>query len=268
MRLGCFGFQRQMEDIKKIGFSNAELDLNEIVAMSEEEFDDFCAYAKKLGLSYDIFAALIPLTVRFHAKDFEEEYWMDHVAKAAKRAKALGAKIIPLGAGKCRSIPEDCEDREEAEEKVAHIVDRICGIYEPLQIDMVIEPLGPANSNYLNTIEETVTFIQTRVHAKNCFTMCDMRHMYKNKEDYREIGKYKEWIKHAHIDYPRGMMRYFPKFEDDYDYQPYFDALKEAEYDRILAIEATEFTDFYQDAKEGYDVIQECAKKAGIIVTE
>ncbi len=262
MKFGCFAFAPQLETVEALGYDCIELDLGEIVEMSEEDFESFRTKVKKSRLGFEVFSGLLPLSVRFHAPDFDEEYWMAYVDKAACRASALGAVMIPLGAGKCRSIPDGCADPEAAKAYVLHLVRRISDIMARYNITLVVEPLGPANSNYLNTIPETVEFVQ-RVDRANCYTMCDMRHMFKLDESYSDIPSCIGYIRHAHIDYPRGTARLFPQREDDYDYLPYFKALQEAGYDAILTIEATAYEDFAKEAGSSLLYLKELNNEAG-----
>lgn len=261
MKFGCFAFAPQLETVEALGYDCIELDLGEIVNMNEDTFEAFRARVKKSHLGFEVFSGLLPLSVRFHASDFDEEYWMTYVEKAAFRASTLGAKIIPLGAGKCRSIPENCSDPEAAKAYVLHLVQRIADIMAKYGIMLVVEPLGPANSNYLNTIPETVEFIR-RVDRTNCLTMCDMRHMFKLDEPYSDIPACIDYIRHAHIDYPRGTARLFPQRDDDYDYLPYFKALREAGYNAILTIEATAYEDFAKEAGNSLAYLKEIYQKA------
>ena len=41
MRLGCFGKIVQIDEIEKAGFDSAELDICELTALSEKEFEEF-----------------------------------------------------------------------------------------------------------------------------------------------------------------------------------------------------------------------------------
>lgn len=127
---------------------------------------------------------------------------------------------------------------KEASAKVADIVRAFSQVLSEHGILLVVEPLGPANSNYLNTLPEVQDFL-TKVDHPNCSSMCDLRHMHKTGEALSNISAYRDIVKHAHIDYPRGMERYFPASDDGYDYRPYFDALHQANYDKILTVEAT-----------------------------
>jgi hypothetical protein len=45
--------------------------------------------------------------------------------------------------------------------------------------------------------------------------------MHKLNEAMDDIIKYKDYILHAHIDYPLGEKRFFPKEGDGFDYKPY-----------------------------------------------
>ena len=237
MRLGCFGKTDQIAAIRSAGYDSAELDFCELTNMDENAFLSFYKEASASGLGFEVFSGLIPLTERFHSPDFNLDYWLTRTEKGAARAAELGCYMIPFGAGKCRSIPEDV-DAADASAKVADIVRAFSHVLSEHGILLVVEPLGPANSNYLNTLPEVQDFL-TKVDHPNCSSMCDLRHMHKTGEALSNISAYRDIVKHAHIDYPRGMERYFPASDDGYDYRPYFDALHQANYDKILTVEAT-----------------------------
>lgn len=262
MKLGCFGFADQISDIAASGFDTAELDLGELVAMDDKTFSQFVTKAEQSGLSFEVFSGLLPLTVRIHAADFQKEYWLNHVEQAAQRAKALGGVMIPFGAGKCRSIPENCSDINAAKFLVADFVSAICDIYSKYDLEMVVEPLGPANSNYLNFIGETAMFTQ-KLKRDNCHVMCDLRHMHKLGESLEAIEENRLEIRHAHIDYPHGNLRKFPQEDDGYDYQPYINALYRSEYNRILTIEATCFENFRRESETSCVFLKKLMKSAG-----
>ena len=247
MKFGCFGFSHHLADIKKAGYDCAELDFCELTDMDDASFTKFYQEASASGLGFEVFSGLLPLTERFHTPDFNLEYWLEHTAKGAKRVKELGCTIIPFGAGKCRSIPEGA-DVDEAKATVAKIVRAFGSLLDEYGIQLVVEPLGPPNSNYLNTLAETDVFLK-EVNHPNISAMCDLRHMHKSNEPMSAIEDYISIVKHAHIDYPRKLTRYFPAPEDDFDYAPYFEALHKANYQGILTVEATAVkNNFLQEA--------------------
>lgn len=237
MKFGCFGSLRQLSLIQKAGFDSVELDFCELTRIDGTAYDGFCREAAASGLGFEVFSGLIPLTERFFSADFSLEYWLEHTKKGAARASRLGCTMIPFGAGKCRSIPKDYP-ASDAAAHIARIVRSLCQVLEDFGILLVIEPLGPANSNYLNTLPEVADFLKLVDH-RNCSSMCDLRHMCKTNEPLSNIEQYREIVRHAHIDDPRGGQRYFPAPDDGYDYRPYFQALHKAGYNGLVTVEAT-----------------------------
>lgn len=261
MRYGCFGFTHQIDLIKEAGFDSVELDFCEITDMEEDAFQAFLEKAKASGLGFEVFSGLVSLKERFHTPDFNLEYWLDRTRKGAKRAKQLGCYMIPFGAGKCRSIPEGA-DMAAARRRVADIVRAFSEVLAQEGILLVIEPLGPANSNFLNTLPEVDEFMKEVDHP-NCSSMCDLRHMHKTGEPLSNLTDFHPIVKHAHIDYPRGFDRYFPAPEDDYDYLPYVKALVDSGYQDILTVEATSVKeDFFKEAKACVAYLHELERQA------
>ena len=231
MKLSSFCHVNQLSQAVRAGFDDVELDICELAAMEESEFKTFCAEAGQTGFSFDVCSDVIPLTVRFHSPDF--------------------------GAGKCRSIPDGYPDPQGAARRVEEFVGAVCDVLLPYGISLLVEPLGPANSNFIQTIGEAVEFIK-RVDRKNLGTMCDLRHMHKMAEPFSDIQKHHEWIWHAHIDNPTGTRRLFPRRGDGYEgYEEYISTLIRTGCDGILAIEALDCEDFLSEAGESVNYLKE-----------
>ena len=137
MRLGCFGFSGDLEAIRRAGFDFAELDLMELSRMSDAQFAEFLRRAKDSGLGFDAFSGFMPLTERIHSPEFDKERWFEHARRMADRTCALGAVLWPLGAGKCRSIPEG-DSAEAARAKVREFFSGIAGEVAPYGIKLLI----------------------------------------------------------------------------------------------------------------------------------
>ncbi len=246
MRLGCFGGAGDIEGIRLAGFDSAELDIMELSGMSSEAFAEFIRRCRDSGLGFESFSGFMPLTERIHAPGFDRAKWLDHARRMGERTQALGARVWPMGAGKCRSIPLDA-DLAQAKRKVADFFGGICEAIAEFGIVLAVEPLGPASSNYLNRIAQARAFAQ-ELGLPNCRAMCDLRHMHSQGEPLSEIAQHAEWIVHAHIDHPLGDRRRFPREGDGYDYRPYLEALTLSGHDRLLGVEATAYEDFPAEA--------------------
>lgn len=248
MKLGCFAGVDKLEAVVQAGFDSIELDIMELSRMTHHEFIDFAKRCEDTNISFDAFSGFMPLTERIHTAEFDTTKWLNHAKRMGERTHILGAKVWPLGAGKCRSIP-DGGDIIAAKRKVADFFGGICESVAEYGITVAIEPLGPANSNFLNTIEEAQEFA-AEIQLENCKIMCDLRHMTAVNEPMNEIVKHSQWIVHAHVDYPIGSNRFFPKRIDGFDYQPFINVLVASKCSSVLSIEATSFSDFPSEAVE------------------
>lgn len=237
MILGGFGGIRDYLEISGAGFDFAELDMPEIAALSKKDFEDFEKKVREIGLEVLTGARLFPITdPLFFADDFSPEELIPYLEKVCERTARLGISKIILGNGKARSIrsPKDLEK----ELKFIQFVRMIADIAQSFGQELIIEPLGPKYSNYLNTIPEVVEFIG-KVERRNVFTMADLRHMYWNKEPFENVVKYVTYIHHIHMDYPVSFPeRKYPTPEDGYDYRYFLDILKKSGYNDTLTIEA------------------------------
>lgn len=222
MILGGFGGIRDYLEISGAGFDFAELDMPEIAALSKKDFEDFEKKVREIGLEVLTGARLFPITdPLFFADDFSPEELIPYLEKVCERTARLGISKIILGNGKARSIrsPKDLEK----ELKFIQFVRMIADIAQSFGQELIIEPLGPKYSNYLNTIPEVVEFIG-KVERRNVFTMADLRHMYWNKEPFENVVKYVTYIHHIHMDYPVSFPeRKYPTPEDGYDYRYFLD---------------------------------------------
>ncbi|HSK68956.1 MAG TPA: sugar phosphate isomerase/epimerase [Candidatus Limnocylindria bacterium] len=245
MLLGCFGRADQMDLVRRAGFGAMELDIMELSRMDGPAFDSFAKACAASGLRFEAFSGFMPLTERIHDAGFDMPRWLEHAKAMGGRTARLGARVWPMGAGKCRSIPEGA-DPQAAGQKVVEFFGGICDAVREYGITVAIEPLGPANSNHIRRIAEAADTAR-RIGAKNCRAMCDLRHMASVGEPLGEISRHAEWIAHAHVDYPFGALRLFPRDGDGFDYGPYVAVLLGAGIPS-LAVEATAWGDFLEDA--------------------
>jgi sugar phosphate isomerase/epimerase len=67
--------------------------------------------------------------------------------------------------------------------------------------------------------------------------MIDFYHFSVEKEDPANILKVKDHLRHLHMANPNG--RVMPLHWDEYNYAPFFAALREIHYDRLISLEAS-----------------------------
>lgn len=258
MKLGGFGTLKDYEDIKNSGYDFAELDLPEITELSDEKFEKLRLLVE--GEKYPVLtgARLFPIAVPYFFTDqYDKKKMQEYLEKCCMRAEKLGITKIILGNGKARWLPEEKSQKEE--ERFIQVIRTIAEIAGNYHLELIIEPLGPRYSNYINTIEEAVEFIE-KTGCKNVYTMADLRHMIASGESFQNIVKYRKKIHHIHIDYPLSYPnRDYPSVRDDYDYSQFLNAIHDASYNDTLTVEA----DVPENWKAAYKQAVECIMKYG-----
>lgn len=237
MKLGGFGRMADYDQIRQAGFDYAELDVPEIEALPETDFCIFCAKVHETGFPVLTGARALPIadpwffTGHFCALDYK-----DYLEKACRRAKLLGMDRVIIGNGKARLLID--ETSIEKEYRFIDFMRMFAEIAGNYSVDVILEPLGPKYSNYINTLPEAVRIIR-EVGMPNLFTMADLRHLLWAKEPYEDIVTYAEYIHHIHMDYPASYPeRPFPKVEDDFDYSDFLSAINISGYQDTITIEA------------------------------
>lgn len=254
MKIGGFGRIIDYEKIKIAGFDYAELDLPEIEALTEE---DFAALREKVAREqFPVLTASRALPIAspwFFTEQFSLETYQDYIIRACTRAKQLGVKKIILGNGKARWLLNEKSLQQEGNFiGLLRLFSHICA---DNGIELILEPLGPDYSNYINTLPEAVRVVKEAGNP-NLFIMADLRHLYRGGEPYSDVVDCAAYLHHVHIDYPETFpARPFPTAEDGFDYNPFLDAVKQAGYDDTLTIEADIPSDWITAYRKAAEVL-------------
>lgn len=252
MKIGGFGRIADYEKIKIAGFDYAELDLPEIEELSQEAFETFCIKVRQEEFPVLIGSRALPIaTPWFFTEQFSLDRYKPFMIKACNRARQLGIRKIILGNGKARSLfDEKSIDKRSNFIDLLSLYTQICG---ENGIEMILEPLGPDYTNFINTLPDAVQVVK-EIERNNLFIMSDLRHMYRGGESYEDIVDCVNYLHHVHIDNPTFFPeRPFPTAEDNFDYSPFLNTLKRSGYDDTLTIEAdipSDWTAAYQKARE------------------
>lgn len=237
MKLGGFGQIADYDNIKNSGFDYAELDIPEIVDLSETDFQTFCEKVKKDRFPVLIGSRALPIAEPwFFTDQFSLKKYQHYMDIACIRAGKLGIRKIILGNGKARLLSD--KSSMELEENFIESLHMYAQYAEKQGIEFILEPLGPDYSNYINTLPEAVRVVR-KVDAPNLFIMADLRHLYRGGEPNEDIVACAEYVHHIHVDNPKTFPeRLFPNVNDGFDYEPFLNAVKRSGYHDTLTIEA------------------------------
>ncbi len=258
MKIGGFGRIADYEKIKAAGFDYAELDLPEIEGLTEEGFEAFCEKVKQENFPVLTGARALPIADPwFFTERYSLEKWRPYMVNACARAQKLGIRKIIIGNGKARWLLDETSIQKES--NFLELLSLFSEICQENGIEMILEPLGPDYSNYINTLPEAVRVVKA-AGSKNLFIMADLRHLYRGGESFEDIVDCADYLHHVHIDNPQAFpARPFPTAEDGFDYAPFLDAVKRAGYDDTLTIEADipgDWADAYQKAMKILEVVR------------
>ncbi|MCG0276405.1 MAG: sugar phosphate isomerase/epimerase [Thermosediminibacteraceae bacterium] len=253
MKLSCFGQIKDIDDIARAGYDCAELQIKEIMELSDDEYKAALKKARDSGITLEVFDNPVPLTVSITSPDFDLKYWTEYLKKGAYRTAQMGARYYVFGNGKARSLPTE-GDVKGAYEKLMTFLNILCDVAAEYNITVLLEPLAKSISNFINTIPEAVDFIE-KFGRYNLKTMCDFRYLPAMNRDVEDIATYEKYVKHIHVDNPLSNFpeRFVPSLDDGYDYTPLINVLKKICYKEIISIEASVFKDFKEDIKRGIE---------------
>lgn len=253
MRLSCFGYIKDLDDIAAAGYDCAELHVREIMGMDDAEFARARTRLRDCGIPAQVFDNPIPLDSRVADPSFDLGRYRDFLNRAADRCAELGARYFVFGNGKARSLPTEGDVRGAAE-KFDEFFRMLLGIAADRNITVLIEPLGKKLSNIVNSLPEAVEFIR-KYASPNLKTFVDYRYMVELGRPLSELAEYEPYIKHVHLDNPTTVFpeRVVPRLDDGFDYAPFLDALKGICYKEIVSIEASVFKDFSKEIRGGLE---------------
>lgn len=253
MRIGCFGYIKDIDTIAAAGFDCAELHIKEIVALSNIEFKSAVKKLRNSGISAEVFDNPIPLESRIADPSFDLNYYREHLEKMADRIAEMGARYCIFGNGRARSLPLE-GDIKAAAAKFDDFFFMLLDITASRNITVLIEPLAKKLSNIVNSLPDALQFIK-KYNRYNLKTLLDYRWMVEENRPLSEIAEHELYIKHVHIDNPLSPFpnRVVPKLNDGFDYAPLFQALKDISYKEIISVEASVFQDYAREISETLD---------------
>jgi len=103
-------------------------------------------------------------------------------------------------------------------------------------ITVAIEPLRHQETNIINSAGEGLDLVNA-IGDENFQLMVDFYHLASEQEDPAIVIRAGAHIRHLHMANPEG--RVFPRKWEEYNYAPFFAALKQIGYDRRISVEAS-----------------------------
>ena len=162
---------------------------------------------------------------------FEEP--LKYAETLCRRADEVGLKTVVFGSGGARNVPGDiCGPKEQKPlpekgvEQYTEFCRQLAARISDLKVCVVIEPLRPNESNIVNYVWQGLQIVED-VNSPRIQQLADLFHMIMGREPADSIVQAGCRLKHVHI--AEKETRQYPG-KDDYDFSPYFAALRKIGY--------------------------------------
>ena len=236
------------------GYDYLELHFQVIVNMSDGEYEILLNAVRQSGLKAECFNGFFPADIPLVGPQVDFGKISEFTQKGMQRAQQLGGKIVVLGSGTSRRIPEGFS-RSKAYAQFQKAI-TICGdIAQQYGIQIAIEPLNPSETNLIHTVSDGVRLCQDVNHpAVGC--LVDFFHFYKNGEALEDITSAGKWIIHTHLARPNND-RQMPKEEDIPICRHWIQVLKAMHYSGRMSLEGVFFPSFPQAITQTMDILKQ-----------
>jgi sugar phosphate isomerase/epimerase len=243
---------KNIDAAKAAGFDYLELGTSEIAALSDADFDAALAHVKALGMPAPVTNLFLPATLKVTGPQIDRDEQMRYVRKAFDRLARLGTGLVVFGSGGARRVP----DGVAKEEAFAQLVDfgrRAAAEGQRHGITIAVEPLRQQETNIVNSAAEGLALVKAIDHP-NFQLMIDFYHLASEHEDPAIVLEARDHIRHLHMANPQG--RVFPLAWDEYEYAPFFAALRQIGYDKRISVEAAD-KDFPVEAPKAIALLRQ-----------
>lgn len=210
----------------KEGFEYIEMSVDYITTLSEEEFVFLKNLINEKNIMCETCHSILPLNVSVTEDGFNIYVWIDHLKKAAFRASELGCKTFIWNSGKARLLPYE-EDTGNAKEQVFQFLYMVCELLSHYNIKLLIEPLGPAHVNYINTMAEVEELLGL-INKENFSSLISVSQLAQIDFQSGDFNKYESIIKHIYCEDPIKCT--------NYDYDDIFNGIKNMKCDQIISL--------------------------------
>ncbi len=182
------------------------------------------------GLPFKACSVPLPSDARVTQKGFNIYAWIEYLKETTRRMAELGCSKLLWSDGRARVLPVEGE-LTDLKEQVMQFLFMLSEVAESFQITVLVEPLGPRRTNFLNSMRE-VGELLARIGKMNLSSMISLRELESIDLPLNRLGDHRLMIRHVQLENPLAQegARVCPRSSDGYDYRPFLRALKDIGY--------------------------------------
>ena len=242
----------RFEAAQAAGFDYVETNASKVAALSDEDFEKLAAQVAQLRIPVAASMSFIPAAIKLTGPDVDPARQMAYVKSTLGRLARLGVKVVVLGSGGARRVP-DGFPKDEAVRQLVDFSRRIAPIAREHGITIVIEPLRRQETNIINTAREGLALVRA-VDRPEIKLLVDFYHLAEEGEDPGVIAEAGSLVVHTHIANPAG--RVYPLKPEEAAYGGFFANLCKSGYSGRMSVEAST-KDFASDAPQSLALLRQ-----------
>lgn len=160
----------------------------------------------------------------------------EYLGELARLCRDVGGRVLVFGSPVQRNLPEGVS-HEQGLEHAAEVLRSIVPVLEQQDVVLAVEPLGPAEGNFLNTAADGVQLVEM-VGSPHCRLHLDCKAMSSEPTPIPVlIRRHHGLMEHFHANDPN---RQGPGF-GELDFHPIFQALGEVDYRGWVSVEVFDY---------------------------
>ncbi|MDR3200894.1 MAG: sugar phosphate isomerase/epimerase [Spirochaetales bacterium] len=256
MKIGCCTGIENYEELCRIGYDFIELGGVQVMAMSAQELEDVGKLIASRGVPCNGFNAYCGGGLSMAGPGFDPKAAGDYAAEICRRGKALGIRVIGLGAPLARKLPQGF-DPASAARQVREFIRVTAEEGAKQGITFLLEPLNSHVCDLLIHTQEALDIVK-ELNMPCLRMVLDFHHVTRSGEDIADIAYVMPYVGHLHIDHtlPDGSRHHLREDGIPF-YRACISAAKSCGYDGTLSIEPT-VTDapFREEAAESFRILR------------
>ena len=232
------GFDRRgvFTAVADAGFNGVQLPVDHITNLDDSSFFQLKKDLSASGMNAEVCASLFPADVVVSGQGFNLYVWAEYLKKAVGRIADLGCRRVVWNNGRARMMPDE-DSMAGLREQTMQFLYVTAEIFATSGLALLVEPLSYRRTNFLNTIEETDSFLES-VDRDNIGIAISLRDLDAIGLSPGSLERWKHRIGHVYLENPDAsdMVRTAPSPSDRYDYGAFLGALRKIDYDGVVTL--------------------------------
>lgn len=243
----------ELEEIVAEGFDRVQPEVGSIMDLTNEEIRALKERMTRIGLIPEVWSAPLPAGAYVTQRGFNIYAWTEYLKKAVHRIADLGCTKLAWSDGRARVLPLE-GDLSGIKEQVLQFLYLLCEIADNNGITILVEPLGPRRTNFLNKMEEIRDFLPL-VGKDNISSLISFRELSKIDLEAKALQKHRSLISHVQMENPteEGGPRQPPLPNDGIDYKSFLEGLWSFKYDGLITLPETAGRDSLEFCRSLWD---------------